>query len=837
MVIRRSAYPTLVGLACTFLLSTVISGATPAAAATRSDSSSVGASAGISPTATPSPDPTSGARPGPAATSRPKAAPQTDVSPKRVNVKAGARPQVAVKANRKSGAAPVGCGGVMRFGKVYSCPSISGDRQDTFTVTTTVDDDTLYGTFTQDSNGENLDYAAAAVYDADGNYLCYFAAYPGTCQLGAAGTYTATVSLSWGVGDVDYTFAAQSMKTPSSCQTLGNRFFSFASAGRAGDLVRGSVGDCYTFDQPTGTVLQMWSPHSTGDVRGAILDGDYQPVCPVQYTNQCTLASAGPYHVMMYELYGNAATYTLRMARISHSAGCPVLRPASFGDPGSAAGTGSLAEQNAVACHKLRTPAAGGVVVRIYNDQSIWWTVYDNAGRQVCDKFANAWSCNLRAAGGYTIITSNQDWNPVTYQIAVTALYRSSGCSTLESLSWDQAAALLDATSAVQANCQQFEGTAGQRVAVYSAPTSYNRIFTTLVDSSGQALCLDYSDETGCALPADGTYRAVSFLDQFADDGDADHSYKVQVRSLTSPTGCPVVMLGAFNAPPTGASGPIRCRTLRVSQPDTLRIRAYDAENYQKYAAVYDLTGHRICDDSSYCEFTAAGDYTAVLDGKVSNKVIDNDFAYVTSVLPLQPAGCPTLSTELYQGVFTDPGQYLCVQLPEPTGANIAELVPTDKRYPFTYVVDSAGNYLCDSSYQLWQTSCELTGTAPYFAVLSLQAGDAPAPFAAEFVRVDGPPSCPALDSSAVTTSADAFVVCRSIPAGGHGTTETFTWNQTSGTGGAYLSVFDATGTRYCGPTGTYTDRTVTCRLPSGPVMVLLDTAATDATYEISLIG
>jgi hypothetical protein len=801
MVGRRSTRPALVGSACALLLSLVMSGGTPAAAATPN----------------PAPAPPS----------------KVDVSPKRVNVKPGARPRVAAEAGAAE-AAVTGCGGVVRLGKVYSCASITGDRQDTFTVVTTADSDTLYGTFTQVSNGENLDYAGASVYDADGAYLCYFSGYPGACQLGAAGTYTVVVSLSWGVGDVAYTFAAQSMKTPSSCRRLGDGFFSFASAGRAGSLVKGSAGDCYTFDQPAGSVLQMWSPRSTGDVRGEILDGDYQPVCPVRDAYQCTLSSPGPYHLMMYELYANAATYTLRMARISHSTGCPVLKAASFGDPGSATGTGSLAYQGDAACHKLRTPAAGGVLVRIYDGQSMWWTVYDDAGRQVCDKYADARACSLPSAGGYTIITSDQFYTPVSYQIAVTALYRSAGCSRLASLAWDQDASVLGASSAVQANCQQFQGTAGQRVVVYSAPTVYNSVYTTLVDSTGQALCLANSDETGCALPADGTYRVVSYLDRFADDSGADHSYKVQVRSLSSPEGCPVVEVGAFNAPPAGALGPGRCRTVRVTQPGILRIRAYDAENYQKYAAVYDRTGHKICDDSSYCEFTAAGDYPVVLDGQVTDEVIDNDYRYVLSVLPTQPAACPALSQELYKGAFSDPGQYLCVQLPQPAGANVAEMVPTGTQYPFTYVVDSAGNYLCDSSYQLWQTTCELSGTAPYYAVLSQEEGESPAPFAARFIRVDGPPSCPPLDGSALTTGGDDFVACRSIPADGHGTTETFTWHQTSGTGGAYLSVFDANGIRYCGPTGTYSDRTVTCRLPAGPVTVLLDTAAAAATYDLS---
>lgn len=830
MVRRRFAYPAFAGLISAFVLSLGVAGELPAAAAAPGASVSAGAVRA----ATPHPDPTSGPRPGPGATSRPKAAPKAEVGPRSANVKPGARPAIAAgKAAQRSGAAASGCGGTLKFGKVYSCPSLSGDRQDVFTVTTTVDNDTLYGTLTQVNTGGDSDSASAAVYDADGNYLCYYFGYPGSCELGAAGKYTVVVALAYGTGTVSYTFSGQSMKRPSSCEWLGNGFFSFASPGRAGSLALGSAGDCYLFDQPVGSVLHMYSPHSTGDVRGGIVDANFQPVCPVQYDTDCVLNTPGPYHVMMYEFYGNAATYTLRMSRLSHSTGCPALRLAGFGDPGSAASTGHLDAQPSVACHKMHATAAGGVVVRIDNDQLIWWTVYDDAGKQVCDKYSDAWSCDLPAAGDYTIVTSNQDWNPITYQIAVVALGRPAGCATVRSLAWDQDAVLLHQTSAVQTNCLQFTGTAGQRVVTYAAPTSYNGVYPVLVTGTGQALCRDYSEETGCVLPADGTYRVVTYLSSWSADAP-DETYKVQIRSLTSPSGCPVLTPGAFNAAPAGALGPIRCRTLRIGQAGTYRVRAYDAENYQKYAAVYDLTGHRICDDSSYCEFPAAGDYTMVLDGRVSGSVIDSDFAYATSVLPLQPAGCPVLSQELYRDTFTSPGQYLCRQLPEPTGASIAELVPSDAQYPFTYVMDSAGDYVCDSSYQLWQTSCALTGTAPYFAVLSEPEGVTPGAFAARFPRVDGPPSCPALDGSAVPTGGDDFVVCRSIPADGHGTRETFSWHRASGTGGAYLSIFDANGTRYCGPTGTYEDRTVTCTLPAGPVTLILDAAGSDAAYQIT---
>jgi hypothetical protein len=43
----------------------------------------------------------------------------------------------------------------------------------------------------------------------------------------------------------------------------------------------------------------------------------------------------------------------------------------------------------------------------------------------------------------------------------VADLYRSAGCTTGTSLRWDQPAALLHQTSAVQTNCQQFHGAVG----------------------------------------------------------------------------------------------------------------------------------------------------------------------------------------------------------------------------------------------------------------------------------------------------------------------------------------------------------------------------------------
>jgi hypothetical protein len=64
--------------------------------------------------------------------------------------------------------------------------------------------------------------------------------------------------------------------------------------------------------------------------------------------------------------------------------------------------------------------------------------------------------------------------------------------------------------------------------------------------------------------------------------------------------------------------------------------------------------------------------------------------------------------------------------------------------------------------------------------------------------RVDGPPACPVLPNGAtgttVSTGADHFAACLSVPADQHATLENFRWRRTSGTGTARLSVLGASG-------------------------------------------
>ena len=83
------------------------------------------------------------------------------------------------------------CGGPLAFGQIVACPSITGDEQHVYTVTTRRNADTL---FTQRSDGSG-DSITAAITAPNGDFVCGFGGFAGTCQLGAAGTYTITVRL------------------------------------------------------------------------------------------------------------------------------------------------------------------------------------------------------------------------------------------------------------------------------------------------------------------------------------------------------------------------------------------------------------------------------------------------------------------------------------------------------------------------------------------------------------------------------------------------------------------------------------------------------------------
>jgi hypothetical protein len=565
-------------------------------------------------------------------------------------------------------------------------------------------------------------------------------------------------------------------------------------------------------------------------------------LCEVRNTSECTLTQPGPYRLFLHEAYGTETSYTLRMPRLSHSAGCPVLPLAPFGDPGDAVGSGTLAGWGGIACHAVNAVAAGRVAVRISPNPLLTWAFYDADGQVICGKYSD--DCRLSVDGQYTLLVQNDHLDLETqYAVAVTTLAQTAGCAEAVGTSWDQPTVLVHQTSAAQINCQPFHGEAGDRVITPATSTVYNEVAVQVVDDAGVILCTENSEEDGCVLPATGTYRVLSYLWNW--DGQSDDlTYKLQVRRLSDAVGCPTITLGTYNAAPSGPLGGIRCRTLDIAAPGRYLAKAVDTENYPVWARFYDSTGHRVC-GGTQCDFATPGRYTMVFYGKTLNDVVDDDVEHAVALIPVTPSGCDQVSDAGYQddpwrGEFAAAGQYDCLQLPSPAGSRIVELLPgnaTGVAVPTVSVVDSTGAGVCDSTGTL-QTSCELTGTAPFFAVINARDGFPTGSYALAFARVDGAPSCPVLPRDAtgttVATGADRFAVCFSIPADQHASRETFTFSRTSGDGSARMTLFDETGIRSCASGGSFSDRTITCSLPAGPATLILQTDAVDATYRLT---
>jgi hypothetical protein len=356
-------------------------------------------------------------------------------------------------------------------------------------------------------------------------------------------------------------------------------------------------------------------------------------LCEVRNTSECTLTQPGPYRLFLHEAYGTETSYTLRMPRLSHSAGCPVLPLAPFGDPGDAVGSGTLAGWGGIACHAVNAVAAGRVAVRNSPNPLLTWAFYDADGQVICGKYSD--DCRLSVDGQYTLLVQNDHLDLETqYAVAVTALAQTAGCAEAVGTSWDQPTVLVHQTSAAQINCQPFHGEAGDRVITPATSTVYNEVAVQVVDDAGVILCTENSEEDGCVLPATGTYRVLSYLWNW--DGQSDDlTYKLQVRRLSDAVGCPTITPGTYNAAPSGPLDGIRCRTLDITAPGRYLAKAVDTENYLVWARFYDSTGHRVC-GGTQCDFAGinardgfpTGSYAlafARVDGAPSCPVLPRD--------------------------------------------------------------------------------------------------------------------------------------------------------------------------------------------------------------------
>ncbi len=693
-----------------------------------------------------------------------------------------------------------------------------------------MDGDRLRTQFTSEG-----DWLSAWVTDPNGGNRCYLGPYASDCLLGAAGAYQVVVELYFRSGAATYRLGVDSTRTPSACPTLPAEFFSFASAPRVGALAAGQAAACFAFDQPAGAVLRLRGPAVSGDVRGEIRDSADAAVCGFLGGN-CKLTGTGPYRVFLYESYGAQGQYSVGMPRLSDPTGCRPLAVAGFGDPGAATGTGTLAGYGGEDCYAVAA-GAGRYEMRVApSARPTTWSMYDNAGQPVCEKWVGYGHCDLPNTGPFTLFMTNTDWTAQTYRVAVTDLAATAGCAEAIGTAWNQPTRVLSQTSGVQTNCLRLDARPGERVVAYLSPTVYDDVRWWITDGTGAEICPDDYQQIGCQLPGSGPYRIVSYLmGMEAEAEQPAKTYEAQVGSVSAPVGCPTVTPGSYGTPPPAAG--IRCRMLSAPKAGRyLFENRSDESNYRIFGAVYDRDGHSVCD--KWCDLPAAGEYLMVL-GQVS-ATYPNDHRYRTAFFAPDGPGCVAVSDSAanlapYRGEFRASGQYDCLRVPSPRGARLALTYPQNARdvaVPDVWVVDATGRYQCDWE-QTTRGACTLSGEAPFRILTTAREHYETGGYTVAAVRTDAPAGCPTLpqgrfdDSvgATVTLSAERYAACLAIPANAHGAAELV-----AATGGARLSLFDAAGARAC----TVTRSPGTCQMrPGEAYLMLVEGPAAAGAYRV----
>ncbi|MEU9199341.1 hypothetical protein [Streptomyces sp. NPDC048332] len=719
------------------------------------------------------------------------------------------------------------CGGPLTLDTVYACESITDDGSDTYTLTTSVDQDLLTIQLTQSEEA----FVTGQLTGPDGAAVdCSIMGWtgPASCRTNAAGAYTLVVTDSFGTGG--YTLAVSSLKA-SPCTAVTGADLAFGAAPLSGSIAAGGASSCYAINSgaaDSGDLLRMGG--LSYELQATFYDSTSTEVCVAgQYSATCRLSGTGPYRMILRDTYAQATSYNVTISRVSRPAGCTTLAAAPFGDPGEAVASGSI-PVGGVQCRTVTLPD-GPARVSLKGGSSTSghtsWTLYDAQGQQACAAADDATCDSLPGAGTYTLLLENSsDFDPADYSVALAPLTGTNGCAATVGTAYDLP--LLHGTliSAVQTDCRPFNGTTGDRIDLRTSTDSYGEIITTIVGPSGTESCSrdtgDGPGEDGCVLIGPGPYRAITYSAY-----DLTGTYTTRIGRLSEPAGCTELAPQAYGSAPTASATP--CWLLQVPGAGS-----YDVGGTQ----VYRQDGTRLCaSGSSTCAFPAAGTYALVFRPA---HLDDTTFTPVF-ISPMQTQGCATTSdtgfaTGPHVVELTAPGQRDCLLLPTASGSGLyLAATPSDSGVKAeTTVHDSKGVQQCESGYAF--SVCKLTGTAPFHLVLTAPATGT---YRLSIQRTGDTAGCAAWPQSAFGGSHGARVqltrtrqtACLALPARGHATAEMFDFTNSTNRLNASLRVYDAAGDQVCVTSGS---TATTCRFTTGVsyAAVLVGTGIAD-TYDL----
>ncbi|MFD8724072.1 Tat pathway signal protein [Streptomyces sp. NPDC059629] len=523
---------------------------------------------------------------------------------------------------------------------------------------------------------------------------------------------------------------------------------------------------------------------------------------------------------------------------------CAPLALAPFGDPAGAVGKATVPARES-ACFTVTAPEGGLYLVSLEDSHNNAYTQMSTAdGSQVdCydEEFSEQGRCQVPAAGTYTVTVVNNDWvDPEDAQVTVVPLGSATpGCFETTGTNWDRPLVTRTSVSPIEVDCQPFDGRPGERIRLTAATTVYGDTTAWLTDTTGARICphIPQDGEESCVLTGNGPYRVLSQVKSSENGFPA--GYTVAARRMNDPQGCataPVRPYGALDPQNLGVGG---CYTFTADKAGRYTVHYVNEDRATGPVQVYDTDGRTVCSSGTDpCRVPAAGTYTAIPEGTARQGLVVLDRA--------SEAGCAVTGYGTHRGELSTPGQYDCLTLPAPQHARIAALTPLVSVgvEADVEVLDRDGTAQCDAQ-ALADGDCELTGTAPYRALMHTenQAEGATGSYAVALYRTDAPANCPVLPAGSFTaggakaafaTGDGVFTQCLSIPATDHTSSELLQLIATSGDVPAKFSVLDATGKKVCDRLPTTNGWTVCALTPGQAHTVLVTGRDKAATYTLT---
>ncbi len=597
------------------------------------------------------------------------------------------------------------CSGAIQPTTVYPCANLDAGATDTFTLAVPHANDLVFLVVTA-TDGEQLPVTMTAP-DASSVTCQLNNGFPGPyqCATGAAGSYTLQIADAGTA--VGFTVSYVPLLFDTACTAITTADLSFTAPNHTGSLAAGAVGDCFSLNQPAGTVLQNLT--FTYQIAASVFDSTGAQICGAN--SNCTLTGTGPYRVLVAEVYADAMDYRWQFDRLSNPTGCLAQPTLSYGRVPVSTSTDL--------CRALDAPTAGDYQVGAVTPDggNMSGTVYDATGTQICQVGLTV--CTLPAGLSYLIV--DQYTSPLAaFGVVFFAVTETSGCTPINDTGFASGAVTGSFIGAGEQICLTLPTASGKAVTVLNGLTA-NVVapYVQVVDASGAQMCNNFDFGYGiCTLSGTAPFRVLL-------SNEVTGAYNIMAQRTDSAAGCLAWPQSGFDGSygvsvALTASARAKCLSIPAGQHSTGEMIDYSntANVVNASVAIIGPAGNTVCTGNStaVCALTAGTSYTALLVGSEADTyhLVRRDISQTaTCAAPVSttPGGAST------QTMLTSDLDARCYRVTAAAGDKLmmgVRAVGVGSSGAILEVADGSGHIVC----RQFGVPCRVSGSTTYQVIV-----------------------------------------------------------------------------------------------------------------------